>query len=511
MRNKIFIIVIIIIISTAFSTLLFININNFSKNVILYNDNIVKKYSNYYETITYTYRINAETYYNETIANNKEIIDIIDKANNITDKESDYLRNRLIDILSPTYQRAVENNFRQFHFHLADCTSFLRFHKTELHGDNLKNIRETVRIANEEQRYCEGFEEGKVYNGYRYVFPLFKDGNHIGSVETSVSTYMVMELINELFDTTSSFIIKKSIVDGKVYEGQIHNYIDCDYLDSYYYDKEINNNFSSNNSSERLLLIEKINENIKKEVSELIQTEDDFIINTELESQNYLVLFLPIYNISNEQVAYFVFYENNHVLGVYKHVLLVNITLLVLVVILVIATIIFLNISKIKAENHSNIDRLTGLYNRKKFNELIEYEINRHDRYNIKFSIIMYDIDHFKKVNDDFGHVNGDIILSEMSALVKLNIRKSDFLVRWGGEEFIILLPHTSKNEATEIAEITRIKIESHKFSVNGLDKVTVSLGVAEYSNSESADDLISRVDNLLYFAKSSGRNQVRC
>ncbi len=152
-------------------------------------------------------------------------------------------------------------------------------------------------------------------------------------------------------------------------------------------------------------------------------------------------------------------------------------------------------------------DMLTGAYNRWKFLEDFESEFERARRYNYPISLVMFDIDHFKKVNDTYGHDAGDRVLRKIAKIVKDNIRKVDALVRWGGEEFIIFLPNTDKKGAEVLAEKIRKKIENTVFDEVG--KVTVSFGVAELEKSDTIDDLLKRVDEVLYRAKRLGRNRV--
>ncbi|WP_297447107.1 GGDEF domain-containing protein [Desulfurobacterium sp.] len=152
-------------------------------------------------------------------------------------------------------------------------------------------------------------------------------------------------------------------------------------------------------------------------------------------------------------------------------------------------------------------DMLTGAYNRWKFLEDFESEFERARRYNYPISLIMFDIDHFKKVNDTYGHDAGDRVLKKIAKIVKDNIRKLDTLVRWGGEEFIIFLPNTKKEGAAVLAEKIRQKIEKANFDEVG--KVTVSFGVAQIEKNDTIDDLLKKVDKVLYKAKREGRNRV--
>lgn len=152
-------------------------------------------------------------------------------------------------------------------------------------------------------------------------------------------------------------------------------------------------------------------------------------------------------------------------------------------------------------------DDLTECHNRRYFEALVIREQKRAIRYNTKMSIIMLDIDFFKDVNDQYGHHVGDVVLKELAKIMSEHIRVSDDLARWGGEEFIILLPNTGAEQAVQVAEKLRLKIENNVFEYDL--KMTASFGVAEYIQHESYDDLFKRVDSAVYLAKEKGRNQV--
>lgn len=155
-------------------------------------------------------------------------------------------------------------------------------------------------------------------------------------------------------------------------------------------------------------------------------------------------------------------------------------------------------------------DKLTGLYNRFKIDkELFSQKdnIDRNDSYSC--GLILIDIDYFKSINDTLGHLVGDCILKDISKLLKNNLRKTDIIGRWGGEEFLIILPFTSKDIAKKIAENLRALIEENNFSYKMNRKITISIGVTEFSKSKSVEDTLLLVDNLLYKAKENGRNRV--
>ncbi|MEW6587501.1 MAG: sensor domain-containing diguanylate cyclase, partial [Nitrospirota bacterium] len=152
-------------------------------------------------------------------------------------------------------------------------------------------------------------------------------------------------------------------------------------------------------------------------------------------------------------------------------------------------------------------DKLTGAYNRTKFDEIIDIETERAKRYGSPLALIVFDIDHFKVVNDNYGHSAGDSVLKAIADIVRDNIRKPDYFVRWGGEEFMIISSDSSINKASALAERLRRTIEAHQFGEVGT--VTMSFGVTEFRADETTAAFIARADGATYMAKKKGRNRV--
>ncbi|HYX68669.1 MAG TPA: diguanylate cyclase [Terriglobales bacterium] len=155
------------------------------------------------------------------------------------------------------------------------------------------------------------------------------------------------------------------------------------------------------------------------------------------------------------------------------------------------------------------LDGLTGIFNRRHFEQRISEELGRSDRYPSGWSMIMIDIDHFKKLNDEFGHLLGDEVLRQVSSLLAQQLRAPDVVCRYGGEEFGILLPETVGQGAMNVAEKLRRAVESFRFP--GVPRpVTISAGVAEFpKNGKNRDELVKAADAALYVAKQGGRNRV--
>ncbi len=158
-------------------------------------------------------------------------------------------------------------------------------------------------------------------------------------------------------------------------------------------------------------------------------------------------------------------------------------------------------------------DFLTGLPNRRVLEMRLRENVDRSNRYGTKFSLVIFDIDLFKHVNDQYGHLTGDRILKAIAALLGEHMRSSDFLARYGGEEFVMILPETDDERAERMSERIRAHVESATFK-NGSDVIslTISAGVGEVLQPKDTDDnLFERVDAALYEAKQSGRNKVVC
>lgn len=158
-------------------------------------------------------------------------------------------------------------------------------------------------------------------------------------------------------------------------------------------------------------------------------------------------------------------------------------------------------------EHDANTDPLTLLKNRRFVGAQLEHEAARSTRSGVTFSLIMLDLDHFKEINDRFGHDAGDATLRGVAALLSLHARSADILGRWGGEEFVLVLPELPLHDAAEVAERLREIVARHPFG--GVGSATASFGVAEYVPGESVLNLVTRADGALYRAKASGRNCV--
>jgi diguanylate cyclase (GGDEF)-like protein len=169
----------------------------------------------------------------------------------------------------------------------------------------------------------------------------------------------------------------------------------------------------------------------------------------------------------------------------------------------------YLNIKHLKSD--VALDPLTGCYNRREFNRLIEHHIAGARRHNKALSLIMFDIDHFKHVNDNYGHPAGDAVLSQVAASIRNAVRKGDYVIRYGGEEFVVVLPDTKLRRAMELAGRFRYNLEhlDIRFPDGGIIRKTASFGVVSLKRDWDGQRLLKEADAMLYQAKTNGRNMV--
>ena len=158
-------------------------------------------------------------------------------------------------------------------------------------------------------------------------------------------------------------------------------------------------------------------------------------------------------------------------------------------------------------ESASAVDRLTGVFRRDRLEAIWNQESTRVTRYRITLSVVLVNVDSFRQINETHGIVKGDEVLAEMGQMIGRFIRDSDSVFRWTNDEFLLLLPHTTRDQSRIQAERMRQAIEQHKFPIP--DKVTISVGITEFVNGENLETTVTRADQALYIAKRAGHNQV--
>jgi diguanylate cyclase (GGDEF)-like protein len=747
MKNKLFYISLFLLLSTIGSLSLFSLIEDRKEELLQIEKDSAKVQLN---TILESFRIHSNILYFNKI-DTKRVKELLLNVNESTPAKQNEIRKELYAELIDMYNNMHDFKLKQLQFHLKNNDSFLRFHRPENFGDNLSELRETVKYVNKYQKPAHGFEAGRIYNGYRFVYPLTYKDTYIGSVETSVSMEDITNVFRKEFTKDIDFIIKKSVVDGKVFDSEKDNYKNCETSNLFYHEKNI--------SKGRNSLIETIISEYNKtnNINDKLKEGEFFNFFIKMDENYYVTTFLPIHNfLRNETVGYiiitkehnsFVTYEKQYYLFliflilftmfiVYfmyktdddKHKLMHNNKILDEVqkishigywefdliknrliwsdeiynifevkkaelkakhksileyvyhdelskvsttfdnsiknktdyqieykiitkngklkyiselckhtldgygnIIQSLGTIHditiqkeaynklykfidtqntiviltdgeeinfankeflnffglkeledfkkeskcicdfflendrFFHLGKLKKNENwidaiislsqpkrivgmltkdsiivvfsitlnyfeddlyivsfSDIsqtineqiileektihDKLTGAYNREYFEKTYRNIIKEYHLKNYRFALSIFDIDNFKKVNDTYGHNIGDYVLKELVHEVSKFLRDDDILIRWGGEEFILILKIKNENDLSKVLEHLRIRIEKHIFKKVG--KVTCSFGATLYRNDEDIETTIKRADTGLYEAKAKGRNQ---
>ena len=408
-------------------------------------------------------------------------------------------REKLLLLTNDTYKKMKKVNpfFHNMHFHTVNNISIARVHKPKQFGDDLSKIRPMIVAVNKEKKILQGVEVGKHAISFRVAFPIFHEDKHVGSLEFGVKIAYLNKLLKDKFDTNSLFIFHNKVLtsffkhtkDDITYKtiGEISLF---NYKDSYLPD-----NFSFG------------------DLDKVLHNGDIYSLN---DSNLYLAEINKLRNYENKPIGHIVFTidmkkffnkVNNYKLTIILSFVIFGVILLLMLSKWFSFFVNEVHINQKKLEELSHVDELTGLFNRRKIVELIDCEYDRSKRYKINDCIIIFDIDHFKNVNDTYGHNIGDTILKELSQLLKSTIRKTDHLGRWGGEEFIIIATETDIESCKIFTEKLRSKIENFNFTEAG--QVTCSFGIAKLDIDYDYKESIHNSDLALYEAKHQGRNKV--
>ena len=421
------------------------------------------------------------------------------------------LRAELHSMFLSEYDYMKKNSVRQLHFHLPNAVSFLRFHRPSKFGDSLLNVRNALRYVDESKKPMHVFEEGRIFNGFRNIYPIFEDREFVGTVEVSYSFTAMQKVMQKVDSAALLFLIDSDVVQETVLSEEQKNYKQSEFFGLSYDSKTF--------KDQEVLSVEQIryiNEHIHEEVTLKLKKKEKFAVRYQddkvFNGRHISIDFLPILNIDKEIVAYIVQYEDDSIID---EILGRHITLLIAFSILSffisISVGFLLKRAKKEVEQVKKIaayDALTKIYNRYGLKHAVLDSIGDYREYEKDISVIFFDIDHFKKVNDTHGHDAGDDVLENLAALLSSHIRGDDIFARWGGEEFIIVVPQTPLNAATKLAEKLRLIVEEYDFVTP--QHITCSFGVAQLLEGEDEIKLLKRVDELLYEAKDSGRNCVK-
>jgi len=473
-----------------------------------------QNYSIFHERFTRTKSISGDFYkYNvETDASairaimsglklNKELSSLFATGN----------RQAIFEYAEPLYKELNQDyNITHFYFTGIDRVNILRVHAPNRYGDIINRI--TTINTQQSKKVSHGVELGVLGTlTLRVVSPWYSnEGRLIGYIELGMEVDHIIGRLQNLFGyDTDLFIHKKHLKEKRWKDGMriLNRRIDWDQYDLLVATKQLSNPVFQSFIKE-------------KELSKA--SLDGSIQPYGVNDSTYWLLSVPIADVQGRYVANILMladttFEANVAL---RTIITVGIIIFILASILL--TFFSRQLNKVSQhiKDDENLlkqmatkDSLTNLYTRRIFNEQLKAELSYSKRYNTEISLIMLDIDHFKKVNDNYGHPVGDMVLRELSNRIASECRETDVACRFGGEEFVIIAKNTPVKCAENLAERIRRSVEATPFDIGECKTiiVTISIGIANHpDHTNHGIDIITSTDNALYAAKEDGRNCVR-
>lgn len=308
-----------------FPFILIVSIIAFIMGYWVYNNNnqiylnqkkeILNRFKTNYESVINGYEKASNLFYTQVIESEK-IMSILRQIPTSYGEKKDELRDELYQELLSNYTKLKEENFRQLHFHLSTGESFLRFHRPNKYGDNLFPVRYSVEKTNKTLKTSSGFEEGRIFNGYRFVFPILEKDKHYGSVELSISFNAISKGLKELENIYTSVLFKKEMIESKVYENEKSNYVNCETLPEFVFDKELLKNKTHQLFTEIIAT--------KKDIIEpTIKLKYTTLIEIEYQNKSYLFISIPTPNVKGNQIGnILIMYESNQLSEIKERIFL---------------------------------------------------------------------------------------------------------------------------------------------------------------------------------------------
>jgi signal transduction histidine kinase len=471
-KQKLIIYAVFVIFIILFSI---INISNYINQRNEYKEIQKQKFESALTTTINNYTIITNMLYDLYL--NEDKVAIILQLANQTNELKPYhekLGNRLKDF----YEVIKNYNIRQLHFHLKDNRSFFRFHRHEKYGDDLTDIRESVRLCNETKQVQIGFEEGRIYNGFRFVYPLFYQNEHVGSVEISFSFNFINESLFSYLKHPTDFLISKSQVEKFVFNDELSNYSECLLNNNFMHDLNINFNNTKTVFKENIYF-EIFSKNEIVEINHKMNNGEFFAKEGEFRGSPKIFVFMPIKNFKDENAAYLITYFDDETKN---ELFLSKITSSVFVISFIVLVGIIINIRerKIKLE--------------KEINTQLQKSNDQKDRL---FSVISHDLR--SPFTALLGYV--DIIIEEFDTLSKDEMK-----------EMLLSLRNSSTNTFSLLEKIlnwTRVQLDKvyvekkhtniDLLLINVIEKLNDMIGRKNIKIKFNSDSIETEIDKSSY------------
>lgn len=445
-------------------------------------------FRSHYSLIAHTFEKLSEAYLQKIcIEDYAESIYTVQQEKNPADLHD--LRKKFYSDLDGFYKEIREKGFQQLFICTAAGEKLLTLTggKTFSVDINLPSV--SVEDVNRLQQPVSGFEAGDTFSGYRYVYPLYYEEKLVGYAGFGVSQKAVIQEFQKWYPEileNLGFILFDSF--GDLSDTEIYSPDDKSESFSADYFEEID-----------IALLES-------------EEDEDGLVNIlkNTHGDPFLFMGIPVLDAHKDIAGLFVSVDKSSELKYLNRAYLFIFISYGMLSAMLIAALAGSWLYKKQIEKTAAFDYLTGLYNRLIIDEFLSHALFRFIRYGAVTSLIMLDLDHFKQVNDTYGHRVGDIVLVSLSALLERTIRESDLAGRWGGEEIVVILPETDVHNAAILAQRLRKSFEEYHIKEIDGESVTASFGVIEIcSKHTSTESIIADADRYMYKAKFHGRNRV--
>ncbi len=285
------------------------------------------------------YTIMIESFLKQIISQ-PNVLELFSEAQFANSIQKNEIRDSLYNLLLPTYENIKLSNIRQFIFILPNNEVFIRFHRPENFGDDLSDVRYSVKLANSTKQIQTGFEEGRTYNGFRNIFPISYNNKHIGLIEISFS--FNIKTLFEASGDTYAFMINKDIVNNKLFESERDNYIPSLLSDEYLLEKTF-----SHYTNGALNILKQIDKNIKSEIADKLSENKDFTIHHNINNTDYLITFISTKNIEGNPAAYMISYhKDKNIISGYRQQNIVRHITMFIVFLIIVFVILFMSLKK---------------------------------------------------------------------------------------------------------------------------------------------------------------------